>query len=154
MPQSSISSLPIENRDCSAIFFPSKKKKKLQIRQREYCYHLKLFLFCFQIIVSDPINYIRSCVYGILFQVLEAIRYGQTKGTKCLVIQPHNNKPYNASNINSHIKRCNLGTSQARMSQKESRNVRTTLLYTEAFDQEELDLLLKGAKYLQQQITV
>ncbi|KAJ7386127.1 hypothetical protein OS493_012471 [Desmophyllum pertusum] len=29
------------------------------------------------------------------------------------------------------------------MSQKESRNVRTTLLYTEAFDQEELDLLLK-----------
>lgn len=27
MPQSSLSSLPIENRDCSAIFFPSKKKK-------------------------------------------------------------------------------------------------------------------------------
>jgi len=65
------------------------------------------------------------------------------------VIQPafFDDKPYDAVTINSHLKRCNLGTSQARKALKATRSVRTTLLYTAAFEQEEQDLLLEGSKY-------
>lgn len=56
-------------------------------------------------------------------------------------------KTYDAFTINSHLKRCKLGTSQARKAQKEGRSVRTTLLYIAAFEQEEQDLLFEGIKY-------
>lgn len=76
------------------------------------------------------------------------MRYGQTRGINCFVILPQffADKNYDATTVNSHLKRCNLGSSQSRKIQK--RSVRSTLLYTEAYEQEELDLLIQGTKYL------
>lgn len=71
---------------------------------------------------------------------------GTSKGTDCLVIMPgfYQGKDYNPDNLHSHLKRSNLGGSQARKPNPVSKSVRTTLLSLNAFNDEERDCLEKG----------
>lgn len=53
-------------------------------------------------------------------------------------------KSYTSAAVNSHLKRAKIGKSQCR--KVRGKNTRVTYLYQTAFDQESLDIIVKGEK--------
>ena len=53
-------------------------------------------------------------------------------------------KSYTSAAVNSHLKRAKIGKSQCR--KVRGKNTRVTYLYQTAFDQESLDIIVKGKK--------
>lgn len=118
-----------------------------------------IVFFCFFTVAPNAL--VKKITYSILLlvrkllstftnkmflQVKRVIGVGATGNIPCIILQAafFEGKSYTSAAVNSHLKRAKIGKSQCR--KVRGKNTRVTYLYQTAFDQESLDIIVKGEK--------